>query len=238
MKHTTLLFLFFANFSFTQLINVSVEKNKSNDKDTGSSVYLEAGIFSVSRTLEANSNFLNKPLGERANETKINLWSYSIGMVAPISKYFVFDGGLSFVQNGEQYSWQSSSNDSTFNYQTKYRYIGMPLQLKFHTGKNVVFFFEGGLLPQMQVGYLQTQNWTDSLGGKEEARIENYNNLNSFVLSAIGSAGIVLNFQNNLGFRLSVQYRHQLTDSYSKFNGYLHKSSAIGVTFGLTRKIE
>jgi len=126
MKYLTLLFLFFAKLSFSQLVNVSEETKKSNDKDSSSSVYLEAGIFSVNRSLESNSAFLNKPLGERANETKINLWSYSIGMVVPISKHFVFDGGLSFIQNGEQYAWESSTGDSSFNYQTKYRYIGMP----------------------------------------------------------------------------------------------------------------
>jgi hypothetical protein len=237
MKYLTLLFLFFAKLSFSQLVNVSEETKKSNDKDSSSSVYLEAGIFSVNRTLESNSEFLNKPLGERANETKINLWSYSIGMVAPISKHFVFDGGLSFIQNGEQYAWESSTSDSSFNYQTKYRYIGMPLQVKFQTGKNFQFFIGGGLIPQMQVAYLQTQNWTDSLGGKYDEKIKVYNNLNSFVLSAVGSAGVILNFQNKFGLRFSAQYRRQLTDSYTKYNGYLHKTSAFGFTFGLTRKL-
>jgi hypothetical protein len=237
MKYLTLLFLFFAKVSFSQLVTISDEKNKSTEKDSTSSVYLEAGIFSVNRTLESNPDFLNKALGERVNETKINLWSYSIGMVAPISKHFVFDGGLSFIQNGEQYAWKSATSDSSFNYETKYRYIGMPLQVKFQTGKNFQFFIGGGLIPQMQVAYLQTQNWTDSLGGMDDAKIKTYSNLNSFVLSAVGSAGIVLNFQNKFGLRLSAQYRRQLTDSYTKYNGYLHKTSAIGFTFGLTRKL-
>lgn len=237
MKYLTLLFLFFAKVSFSQLVTVSEEKKKSTEKDSSSSVYLDAGVFSVNRTLESNPEFLNKALGERANETKINLWSYSIGMVAPISKQFVFDGGLSFIQNGEQYAWQSSTSDSSFNYETKYRYIAMPLQVKFLTGKNFQFFIGGGIIPQMQVAYLQTQNWTDSLGGQDEAKIKTYSNLNSFVLSAVGSAGIVLNFQNKFGLRLSAQYRRQLTDSYTKYNGYLHKTSAIGFTFGLTRKL-
>jgi hypothetical protein len=236
MKYTTFLFLFLANFSFSQLVNVSADKRKSDEKDSSSSVYAEAGYFMVNRTLESNPDFLNKPLGERANEKSINLWSYSIGLVAPISKYLVFDGSLSFIQNGEQYAWQSSSTDSTFNYKTKYRYIGMPLQVKFQTGKNFVFFAGGGIIPQMYFAYVQSQNWTDSLGSKAEVKIKNYNNLSSFILSAVGTAGIVFNFQNNFGLRLSVQYRKQLTDTYSEYNGYLHKSSAFGFNFGLTRK--
>lgn len=237
MKYLSLLFLFISHFSFSQLVNFTSEEIKSKKRDTSSLIYAEAGIFMVNRTLESNPDFLNKPLGERANETKINLWSYMLGMVAPISKNFAFDGGLSFIQNGEQYAWQSTTSDSSFNYQTKYRYIGMPLQVKFQTGKNFVFFVGGGLIPQMQLAYVQNQNWTDSLGGNGDAKIKNYNNLNSFVLSVVGSAGLVLNFQNNFGLRLSVQYRRQLTDSYTQYNGYLHKTSALGFNFGLTRKL-
>lgn len=237
MKYLTVLFLFFAKVSFSQLVNLSDKKQKSDSQVTNSSIYLEAGIFSVNPTLKSNPDFLNKALGERASETKTNLWSYSLGMVAPISKHFFFDGGLSFIQNGEQYSWVSNTTDSSFNYRSKYRYIGMPLQIKFESGKNFKFFLGGGLIPQMQVDFLQTQNWSDSLGGKYVAKIKNYNNLSSFVLSAVATAGIVVNMQNNFGLRLTVQYRHQLTDSYSRYNGYLHKTSAIGLTFGLTRKL-
>jgi hypothetical protein len=236
MKYITLLFLIISNFSFAQLVSVSTDNKKPNEKDTNTFIYADAGIFSINRSLESNPDFLNKPLGERANEAKINLWSYSIGMITSISKNLFFDGGLAFVQNGEQYAWKSNLNDSAFNYQTKYRYIGMPLQVKVQTGKKLVFFVGGGVMPQMYMSYLQSQNWTDSLGGKEESEIKNYNNINSFVLSIISSAGFILNFQNNFGIRLSAQYRYQITDSYTKFNGYLHKASALGFTFGLTKK--
>jgi hypothetical protein len=218
-------------------VNLSDKVHKSNDKDTGSFIYLEAGFFSVNRALKSNPNFLNKALGERANETKINLWSYSIGMVAPISRYFVFDGGISFIQNGEQYAWQSATSDSSFNYQTKYRYLGMPLLVKFQKGKNFKFFIGGGLIPQMQVSYLQSQNWTDSLGAKDDTKIKTFNNLNSFVLSVEGAIGFVLNFKHAFGLRLSTQYRHQLTNTYTEYNGYLHKTSALGFAFGLIKKL-
>jgi hypothetical protein len=88
----------------------------------------------------------------------------------------------------------------------------------------------------MYMGYLQAQNWKDSLGGSHEAKVKQFNNINSFVISAVGTAGIILNFQSGLGLRLTAQYRRQLTDTYGEYNGYLHKTSAIGFTFGLTRK--
>ena len=204
--------------------------------DSSSSFYAEAGYFSVSHSLQSNPDFLNKPLEERENETKTKLWSYTLGMVSPIAKNFYFDGGLSYIQNGEQYSWSSTTSDSTFNYKTKYKYLGMPMQLKFQSGKDFQYFISAGVIPQMYMGYLQSQNWKDSLGGSHEANVKQFNNISSFVLSAVGTAGITLNFQNNFGLRLTAQYRRQLTDTYTEYNGYLHKTSAIGFTFGLTRK--
>ena len=91
MKYTTLLFLFITNFSFSQLVSVSEGHKKSNAKDTSALIYAEAGFFKINRTLSSNPDFLNKPLGERVNETSMNLWSYSVGMVTPISTYFVFE---------------------------------------------------------------------------------------------------------------------------------------------------
>lgn len=236
MKYLTLLFLFFAKVSFSQLVNISEEEKKFSFKDSSLSVYAESGYFSVSHTLRSNPDFLNKPLGERANESKAKLWSYAMGMVMPITKHFYFDGGLSFIQSGEQYSWNSSTSDSTFNYKTKYRYLGMPLQIKFQSGKDFYYFVSAGLIPQMYMGYLQSQNWKDSLGGSHEAKVNQFNNINSFLLSAIATTGIIVNFQGGFGLRLAAQYRMQLTDSYGKYNGYLHKTSALGFTFGLTRK--
>ena len=235
MKSTTLFFLLLVNFSFAQLIGNDLQKVKMK-ADTSSSFYAEVGYFSVSHTLKSNPDFLNKPLGERANEKNTKLWSYTLGMVSPIARHFYFDGGLSFIQNGEQYSWNSATSDSTFNYKTKYRYLGMPLQLKFQSGKDFQYFVSAGVVPQMYMGYLQSQNWKDSLGGSHEAKVKQFNNINSFVLSAVGTAGIVLNFQSGIGLRLTAQYRRQITDTYGEYNGYLHKTTAVGFTFGLTRK--
>lgn len=236
MKLTTLFFILVANFSFAQLVGNDLKKAPKN-ADTNSSIYIEAGYFSVSHTLKSNPDFLNKALGERLNETNLKLWSYTLGMVSPITRHFYFDGGLSYLQNGEEYSWSSSSSDSTFNYKTKYKYLGMPLQLKFQSGKDFQYFVSAGVIPQMYMGYIQNQNWKDSLGGSHEAKVKQFNNISSFVLSAVATAGFVLNFQNNLGLKFTAQYRRQLTDSYTEYNGYLHKTSAIGFTFGLIRKL-
>lgn len=236
MNKTTIFFLFIAKLSFAQLIGNN-EKTTSSHNDTSTLIYFDAGYFSVNRTLEPNPDFLNKPLGERANETKTNLWSHSLGITSPIKKNIFFEGGLSFIQNGEQYAWKSETTDSTYNYTTKYRYLGMPLQLKYQYGKNIKFFISAGIQSQLFFGYNQNQNWTDSLGNRSEATVKQFNNVNSFVLSAIGSLGFAVNFQKNIGLRFSANYRKQLTNSYGEYNGYVHRANALGFSIGITRKL-
>jgi hypothetical protein len=145
-KEITISGLFFLMLfnSYSQIVtkeqknteNKTIQKKKTV-KDTSSRFYVEASFTNSFRSLESNADFLNKPLGERANETKLGIWSYSLGMTTPLSNHIYFDGALSLLRNGEQYSWESNTSDSTFNYQSKYNYIALPLQIKLQGGKNL-----------------------------------------------------------------------------------------------------
>ncbi|MBU3661431.1 MAG: PorT family protein [Flavobacteriales bacterium] len=229
--------------SFSQIVtkeqinseNKSIHKKKA-EKDTSSRFYAEASFASSFRSLESNVDFLNKPLGERANESKLGIWSYSLGMTTPMSNHIYFDGALSLLRNGEQYSWESTISDSTFNYQSKYNYIALPLQIKLQGGKNLKYFIGGGLIPQMNFSYRQNQQWTDSLGAKGDEKIKVNNEINSFAFSWLVSAGLELQFENNFGLRLSANYRNQISNTYIEFSDYIHKASAIGINIGITRK--
>ena len=239
----SILFTLFLLNSFSQIVtkeqikteDISLQKKKTV-KDTSSRFYVEA-IFATSfRSLESNVDFLNKPLGERANESKLGIWSYSLGMTTPLSNHIFFDGALSLLRNGEQYSWKSNTSDSTFNYQSKYNYIALPLQIKLQGGKNLKYFIGGGLIPQMNFSYKQNQQLTDSLGSKGDETIKINNEINSFAFSWVVSAGLELQFENNFGLRLSASYRNQISNTYIEFSDFIHRANTIGVNIGLTRK--
>jgi opacity protein-like surface antigen len=157
-------------------------------------------------------------------------------MTTPLSNDVYFDGALSLLRNGEQYSWKSNTSDSTFNYQSKYNYIALPLQIKLQGGENLKYFVGGGLIPQMNFSYKQSQQWTDSLGAKGDETIKVNNEINSFAFSWIVSAGLELQFENNFGLRLSASYRNQISNTYIEFSDYIHKANAIGVNIGITHK--
>jgi len=235
--------ILFLTFSLNLISQIVTKDNLNNSKkkttlnrDTSSRFYFEASRLNAFRTLEPNADFLNTPLGERANEFKLSIWNYTIGMITPLSKYIYFDGGLSILRNGEQYSWESTTSDSTYNYQTRYNYLGLPLQLKLQGGQNFKYFIGGGILPQMYLSYKQEQQWSEAIGTKRKGEEKINNQINSFAFSWIASAGVEFQFENNFGLRFSGTYRKQINNTYSKYSDYIHKANAIGFNLALTRK--
>ncbi len=223
--------------SFGQIVTQPSKPEKiKSKKDTAVIVYAEFGFNSSFRSLESNADFLNKPLGKRADETKITVYSGTLGMTIPIAKNLYIDGGFSFMQNGEQYKWASSTSDSTFAYQTNYNYLALPVQLKFQTGKQLKFFIGSGLAPQMFQSYRQRQQWADSLGAKDGQTIKQNYDCGTFNLAWISTAGIQLQFNGNMGIRLSGSFRKGLLDTYTKYADYIHKGFAYGLNVGITYK--
>jgi hypothetical protein len=220
-----------------QIISTTIPDQKKNkNRDSSSILYLDFQRFNTHPNLSQNTAFLTVPLGERANETSLKVWSYQFGLCSPISRHLYFDGGLGLVQTGEHYTWNSSTTDSSYQYTTKYRYFGMPLQLKYQTGKDVIFFMGAGVIPQLFQSYEQSISWTDSLGNAGKQTLNDESMCQSFVLSATASTGLQLHFKSNYGLRFSVYYRYQLTNSYGPYQYFKHYSSGLGGGVALTRK--
>ena len=222
----------------TQIIstNTSPTPKKNKSRDSSSILYVDFQRMNTTRMLTQNTSFLTVPLGERANESSLKVWSYQFGMCTPLSKNLSFDGGLALIQTGEQYEWNSTITDSSYRYTTNYRYFGMPLQVKYQTGKDFVFFIGAGVMPQLFQSYQQEIAWTDSLGNAGKKTLNDESMCQSFVLSAIASTGIQLHFKSNYGLRCSLNYRYQLTNSYGPYQYFKHFSSGIGGGVALTRK--
>jgi hypothetical protein len=199
--------------------------------------YFETSRSSVFRTLQENTDFLTIPLGERANEIPLHLWSQQMGVCLGLSKHTLIDAGLAWMQNGEAYSWKSTDTDSSFAYQTRYRYLALPVQFKFAFGEKISFSVGAGLIPALYQSYRQDQQWTNALGAKYDEQIKVNNGMNSFTLSWISSAQIELPMNPTLRLRLGVYYRQQLNNSYDPYQDYIHQSVAWGLNFGFAKKI-
>jgi opacity protein-like surface antigen len=201
------------------------------------SYYFETQRMQMFRTLLSNDNFLPTPLGERANEIPLSTWSHQIGICVGLSRFVYFDGGVSWMQNGEAYTFESLDSDSSFNYQTRYRYLALPLQLKMAFGDQFKFYGGIGIVPGLYQDYKQDLEWTNPLGAKYDDVVKINNNMNSFQFSGLGSVGIEAQLDNNYTIRFGALYRRQFNNSYNPYDAYVHKSFGWGLNLGLCKKL-
>jgi hypothetical protein len=197
--------------------------------------YFESQRMQMFRELVSNDAFLPTPLGERANEMPLTVWSQQLGISAGLSQHFYLDGGVSWLQNGEAYSFTANDSDSTYSYQTRYRYLALPLQLKYTAGNKLKVYGGLGVIAALYQGYKQDIQWTNPLGAKYDDQIKINNNMNSFTLSWLASAGLEATLDENYSFRVGVLYRSQVNNSYSPYEDYIHKSFGWGLNFGLSK---
>lgn len=232
MKHFVFLFFITRCFAgFTQLVNKDVQK------DYPTSYYFESQRMESFRSLASNDAFLPTPLGERANEMALTAWSHQLGICVGLSQHFYLDGAVSWLQNAESYAFSSLGSDSTYAYQTRYRYLALPLQLKVTFGQKFRCYSGLGLVPALYQGYKQDLQWTNALGAKYDDQINVNNAMNSFTLSWLASVGIEAPLGNNYALRLGALYRQQLNNSYSPYEDYIHKSKGWGLNIGLSKKL-
>ncbi len=244
MKHfLVVLTVFFTLFSEAQIlveegkpVNEKPVKEIKKSETTGqTAVYAISNWSKTFRTLESNTGYFGDTLGTRVDETLIQNWSFGLGLRNRINRFLVWDGGMYFSRNGEQYAF--AGTDTTFAYQTTYSYIGMPLRLNLSMGKDVQWHIGAGLLPQMFVQYSQKQQWTTTLNSSDSQVIKTNSGYNPFVISAIFNAGVQFNFASGWGLIISPELRIQLNSTYQKQAAYIHKARTYGVSFGLIKNI-
>jgi hypothetical protein len=232
MKYFVFLLLMTPAFTgFTQLLNKDVKCNYPTR------YYFESQRMEMFRSLVSNDAFLPTPLGTRADEISQKAWSHQIGICMGLSKNFYLDGAVSWMQNAEAYAFTALDSDSTFNYQTRYRYLALPLQMKVTFGDKIKFYSGLGLVPALYQGYRQDLQWSNPLGAKYDDQIKVNNAMNSFTLSWLCSTGFEANLDNNYSLRLGVLYRSQLNNSYSPYEDYIHKSMGWGLNFGVSKNL-
>lgn len=246
-----LILLFFINiltsFGFGQIqIGGDQPKDKKEKKEktkaiTNDSVVYDLKVFlgttysSTFRTLEPNhkNELFSDSLGIRADEVNRTAWSFHLGFTSDISSHFMWEAGISFLQNGERYSF--SDVDTSHVYDSKYSWLGVPLKIYFKHDFNKFRLQIGvGVIPQMQMKFNRTDTYKDVEGTESTIKTKTINGMNTFGVSAVGNIGFHYAVTNRFGFYAQFEYRHQLTSSYLKTYPYIHRGTAIGANVGFT----
>jgi hypothetical protein len=248
--------LIFVSFSFSSWSQVEIggkaieqaEVAKKKDKlpkssktfksiDAPTSFYVLTNWSSNQRTLEPNSSIFGDTLGDRSKEKALGTWSFSLGIRNRINSHLAWDGGIAYNRNGEQYVFEAE--DTAYSYQTTYSYIALPVRLTVSYGKSVELYGGVGIMPQLYTGYKQEIQWRTSSNSEDSETIKRKVGYapNSFILSALVNLGVCFHFEKNWSVMISPELRYQLTSSYAKQDEFIHKNRAIGVSFGLLRRL-
>ena len=230
------IFILYGFCTNAQLISSS-SSTKSNSFDTSSTIYIGFGYLNTFRDLAPNTSHLNTPLGERANEISRWLPNYSLRIGVPVLRVFKIIGGIEFQQNGESYNWNSTESDSSFAYQTSYRYISMPVHISIGYGNKLRVYGSAGISPGIFSSYVQKQQWQDKDGSDftDENRVQN--DCNSFVISLQADFGIHYSINSNFGIQMTAHYRKQLNSTFKEFEDYIHKAYALGLNTSITYRL-
>ena len=212
-------------------------ENKKSFNSTRSNFYISMNTSSSFRNLKTNEAFLLVPLNERVNETPLFTNSYTLGVNSHIFNGFGWDGAVSFMQNGEQYSF--SDIDTSFAYKTKYSYFSMPVRIHYHFdfNKRIGLKFGAGIIPSLFINYKQDQKWETTGGSSETNLIQTDVGFNSAIFNINSYLYLCYGFSEKFGFFIGPEYRYQLSNSYQKTAAYRHYSRAFGLTFGLYKKL-
>jgi hypothetical protein len=207
------------------------EKRELSEKDGATSIFLTTNWSFTNSRLETNDGLIGDSLGYRANETGLNTWSFGIGFRNRLHKNFVLEGGVSFMRNGESYSFVDT--DTSYSYQTQYTYIAMPIRGMYSYGDKIELLVGGGIVPQMFVVYKQDIQWTTSnnTDGSESSKTQN--NYEPFVISAVLNAGVQFKMSDSWSFLFLPEYKIELNTSFEKNSPYKHFARSLGFNFGL-----
>ena len=213
-------------------------KKTDKELDNSTKIYFNWNTSSTFRTLESNGELFGDSLGKRVDEYRDGFSSFGIGFKTDLSKHLQLMAGIGFVKNGEQYSFEEA--DTNFMYVNTYKYVSLPISLNYYTGKDIQFMVGLGLVPSMFVQYTQDQTWitTKNVPGKNEVKIKSASQeFNQFVLSGFIQAGVQLKYATRWSIYVVPEYRIQLSSTYGKQEGFIHKAKAFGANIGFAYQL-
>ncbi len=211
-----------------------VKKDPNDSTEYSLRLFVGTTVAGTYRTLEPNKNELfADSLGVRADEKSLTRWSFQLGFTSDINKSLMWEAGVAFMQNGEQYSF--SATDTSHNYTSRYSWLGVPLKLYYKHDFNKLRLQVGaGVIPQMQMKFRREDTFLNREGTNSTVETKTINGMNTFSISAVGNIGLHYSITNRFGAFVQFEYRHQLMSSYLKTYPYIHKGTSIGANFGLT----
>jgi hypothetical protein len=208
-----------------------IERAQNGGNDGATSIFASATWNSTNRTLVPNDGLFGKPLGYRADETKLNVWSFTLGFRSQLHKNIAWEGAVSYMRNGESYSFEDT--DTSYMYESRYSYIAVPMKLFYTYGSDIKLLVGAGIVPQMFTGFKQDIEYEGEKNATIKEEVKTRIGYNSFVLSTVFNVGAQFKVGDRWSVLILPEYKLQLTSSLEKNAAYKHKASTFGGHIGL-----
>lgn len=212
-----------------------LKKEKKEKSLTSTELYFMANWSSSNRNLTSRKDLFGKPLGIRGDEKSLGVWSGGIGFRDRVGKFFSWSAGVSFLQYGEKYKFETA--DSLYSYKRRYRNITIPVKVFFTYGEKFRVYVGGGITPQMLFNSRMDLKTKDKVNKEETTKKIERDGYNKFGLALTANVGVNYQFHERVGIYIMPEYRYQITDLFQKYQAYTQKNWAIGLDFGITVRL-
>lgn len=196
-------------------------------------LYLGAGQNFSYRDLMPNKTPFGAPLGTRANEQTLALWTFQFGYKQLLSKHAQLDVALHMDKFGETYSYESLISDSAFSYTNKYAFLGIPIQCNFTFGQRLVFQIGGGIQPMLATKQETEEQNTDADKNVTTNSFSSLSTLNGFGCNLLLNTGVQFRCNKNIGVFLTTTYSHGLVNTYERQATLKHYTRGVNVKSGI-----
>jgi hypothetical protein len=236
----SLAFVFIGFTVFCQIESGKIGKGKATKTVQQKSLpkvttmlYLGAGINHSYRNLQSNKLPFGKPIGTRANEQAIDVWTFHMGYKQTLSKHFQIDAGLHFDKFGEMYDFQDPLSDSAFSYTNRYAFIGLPIQFNLTFGQRFVFSVGGGIQPVLATNYKTEEQITDANKNVTKSSYTSLTALNGFGCNILLSSSVQFRFNQQVGIYFQPTYSHGMINTLENQAAYKHYTRGFNYKAGI-----
>ena len=215
---------------------VREKKYRLTDSDSSDNtfLFLGGGMFFSNPINQATNNLFSKPLvlekEEKGIITPYTGISYKIGL----AKGFYVSFGLDYAKSGEQFSWKSTTSDSSYAYKNTYQLVSIPMGINYFVGKRIQFIGGLGFAPNLTFGSKQILNTITEDKNDVTTTISLRNKVNDFNIAGYVQAGVQFKIISGLYFYILPEFRYSFFNTLNEQASYSRKYWLLGGQAGFS----
>jgi hypothetical protein len=207
---------------------------KDSDSSDNTFLFFGGGMFFSNSINQATDNLFSKPLTLEKEEkgiiTPYTGISYKIGL----AKGFYVSFGLDYAKSGEQYSWKSTTSDSSYAYKNRYQLVSIPMGINYLVGKKIQFIGGLGFAPNLTFGSKQILNTITEDKNDVTTTIPLRDKVNDFNIAGYVQAGVQFKIISGFYFYVLPEFRYSFFNTLNKQASYARKYWLLGGQAGFS----